>query len=203
MFYRPITKGGWHTYYISPCRKGSSICQNPLLRTYFLLKVKQEQFVLERYARLSLNPWSLAPPDKRGVGSWCQKSNYTKFLAISDHSEKNFFCQKYFLTRPQTSVTGGVGGWGEKEKFLQADGPIKGNTRRPHGPKKICWGSNDGKVGYTGISQIYFATNSCSITFLRKQNRPTTGACSWWCKSRLLKPRWRYVKTNIEGNPAK
>ena len=64
MFYRPITNGGLHTYL--PAEKGdfrhnnanwtATICQNPLLRTYFLLKVKQEQFVLERYARLSLNP---------------------------------------------------------------------------------------------------------------------------------------------------
>ena len=173
MFYRPITKGGRHTHL--PAEKGvfrhnnanwtATICQIPLLRTYFLLKIKQEQFVLGRYARLNLDPWSLASPNKRRVGSWCQKSDYTKLLAISDHSEKNFFCQKYFLTRPQP--VWGRGGrsssqkmiwpilspfqtiswrnfWPkleeEKEKFLRVDGPIKGNTRRPHGPKKKLQG---------------------------------------------------------------
>ena len=47
MFYRPITKGGWHAYL--PVEKGvfrhnianwiATICQNPLLRTYFLVIV--------------------------------------------------------------------------------------------------------------------------------------------------------------------
>ena len=64
MFYRSITMAGWHAYL--PVEKGvfrrnianwtATKCQNPCLGTCFLLKVKQEQFVLERYARLNLNP---------------------------------------------------------------------------------------------------------------------------------------------------
>ena len=59
MFYRRITMAGWHAYF--PVKKGvfshnianwtATNCQNPLRRTYFLLKVKQEQVVRSRKVR--------------------------------------------------------------------------------------------------------------------------------------------------------
>ena len=160
MFQRPIAISGWHAYL--PVEKGvfrhnivnwtATKCQNPLLRTYFLLNVKQEQFVLERSARLILD--TLHPPNKRGVGSWCQKKQFYQF-------SRNFL-PEIFFDPPKTSVTVGGGFmvskkvisiadhflkkffWQkleeDKEKFLRAGRPIKGNTKRPHGPKKKLQG---------------------------------------------------------------
>ena len=64
MFYRSITMAGWHAYL--PVEKGvfrrnianwtATKCQNPFLGTYFLLKVKQEHFGLDRSVRLNLDP---------------------------------------------------------------------------------------------------------------------------------------------------
>ena len=52
-----------------------------------------------------------------------KKSDPTNFLSISDH-----FLKKLFWPKLEE----------ENEKFLRADKPIKGNIRRPHGPKKAA-----------------------------------------------------------------
>ena len=48
-----------------------------------------------------------------------------KVISLADHFLKKFFWPKLEE---------------DKEKFLRAGGPIKGNTKRPHGPKKKLQG---------------------------------------------------------------
>ena len=70
------------TTFSSWVKTSLKICSKMFPECFDKETMKQEQIVLERSTRLNLDPWPHASPYQRGVGSWCQTSDLTNFLAL-------------------------------------------------------------------------------------------------------------------------
>ena len=70
------------TTFSSWVKASLKICSKMFPERFDKETMKQEQIVLERSTRLNLDPWPHASPYQRGVGSWCQTSDLTNFLAL-------------------------------------------------------------------------------------------------------------------------